>query len=371
MKLSKLHKHAFSAQTVKIKKPELPKFQSDEETGLNGFLRDFIDKEDLCNFNHTPDVQTTVDNYIPFSDFIASENPRILDYLFKEEMGCGAFSRVFRVVYLEDDEELAAKVYDCQKLYKEDFNGNYPTLECLRNEIDILSSVSHRYIITMVESLQDENTNSFIIIFPLARNGSLSGLLEKKLLSKHQIKICFHQMAVALHQLHTQNIVHRDIKPENILVFTYQYFALSDFSASCQLEHEGAMLVDTKGSPAFLSPEECSGKSFNPKAADVWAYGVSFYKSYFGEFPFDIGVASGLPMANSIMVVTEKLSNNDLSFPEETDPLIISFFSSVLNKDPTKRPSFSHIQNHKIFDDVRDIDRAFAEEELTILRNDV
>ena len=42
----------------------------------------------------------------------------------------------------------------------------------------------------------------------------------------------------------------------------------------------------TLGTPAFMSPEACSGQPFNSAAADCWALGVCLYLAVLGRLPF-------------------------------------------------------------------------------------
>ncbi len=63
--------------------------------------------------------------------------------------------------------------------------------------------------------------------------------------------------------VHAQKVVHRDIKPENLLIAADGTLKLSDFGVSYMFEGEDDALRKTTGTPAFLAPEICSGKSPN------------------------------------------------------------------------------------------------------------
>ena len=230
-----------------------------------------------------------------------------------------------------------------------------------------MGMLNHRYILTIFESINSPSTNSTLMVIPYAANGTVQHCLDDNLLDFKSISICFHQIGEGLRYMHEQNMVHRDIKPDNMLCFSETYFVLSDFSVSTVLESDNQLLEDTKGSPAFLSPEECSGELCEAKPCDVWAYGVSLYSAVFGMLPFNLAEGQGRTMANTILVVTEKLENESLQFPKKLpdglDDSVVDLLKKVLQKDPKKRPTFAEIVKHKYFKDAWPIDEQLLEEE--------
>lgn len=305
-------------------------------------------------------------SYFSFSIFILeNENPQIYEWQFKKEIGKGAMSRVFLAKNTETGEFSAAKVYNRTQLIKQTLGNEEPPILAVHREIEIMAKLVHRYILTIIEVIEDDFTNSLIMFMPYAGNGTLQTQLDKKTIDDAGLAICFHQIAEGLRYLHSKKIVHRDIKPENILAFSDEYFVLSDFSVSTELADDDLKLEDTKGSPAFLSPEECSGESYYPKPADVWAYGVSLYSAYFGKLPFNLDAGQGCTIANTVLVVTEMLQTQELTFPEDAkiDPSLEKLLRDTLQKDPMVRPTFEQIVKYEWFKDAWEIDQKLQEEE--------
>jgi serine/threonine protein kinase len=159
--------------------------------------------------------------------------------------------------------------------------------------------------------------------------------------------------------LHSENIVHRDLKPDNILCFEPDYFVVTDFSVSRKLDGPGVKLDDTRGSPAFLSPEECSGRAYDPKPADVWAFGISLFSAVFRLFPFNLDSAHGRALVATIIMVKELIEKEELVFPELPDGVdiaVLPLIRATLNKDVDERPTFEAVLKFDFFRDAWAVD---------------
>ncbi|MGH3341680.1 MAG: serine/threonine-protein kinase, partial [Carbonactinosporaceae bacterium] len=95
------------------------------------------------------------------------------------------------------------------------------------------------------------------------------------------------QVLGALEAAHADGIVHRDVKPANILTLADGRAKLGDFGIAQvrddpRITESGVMV----GSPAFMAPEQVSGRPAGPPA-DLWSLGVTLYVAVEGCSPFE------------------------------------------------------------------------------------
>ena len=97
-----------------------------------------------------------------------------------------------------------------------------------------------------------------------------------------------------LHTLEHAPMIHRDLKPENVMLATKEgpvnlstRVVLVDFGLA-KRNNVGQTMTQAGsfiGTPAYFSPEHCSGKKLDLRT-DIWAAGIVLYEMLSGKHPF-------------------------------------------------------------------------------------
>lgn len=110
---------------------------------------------------------------------------------------------------------------------------------------------------------------------------------------------------------------------------------IADFGISKILHGSNQKLLDTAGTPAFMSPELCSGETYSGQLADVWALGATMYMIRTGRPPF---------VANTVLQLYYKIQNEPLTWPPMAmDPGLRRLLEGMLVKDPSQRMTLQDV----------------------------
>ena len=248
-------------------------------------------------------------------DFILRNKGKLSDKYEKiQELGCGAFSKVFRVQNLS-----TKQVYACKEILK----SKIKNVDRFKNEINIMSKVDHPNIVKIREIFEDQRY--YQIIMEEIKGGSVFDRFIEKMeeneetYTEKEAAILFKQIMSAINYCHKQGISHRDIKLENLLYVSKVKNAqikMIDFGLSTFFENiiptlndvlrdEKGKMTEVVGTIHYMSPEVVEGK-YNEKC-DIWSAGVILYTILSGLLPFE---------GNSAKEVFKKILKLKYSFPE-------------------------------------------------------
>ncbi|MBT2468532.1 protein kinase [Streptomyces sp. ISL-66] len=145
------------------------------------------------------------------------------------------------------------------------------------------------------------------------------------------------EAAAGLAAVHGLGMVHRDLKPSNVML-TLRGLTLIDFGIAraaeqSQLTRTGMVV----GTPAYMAPEQASGRRQVSGATDVFALGSVLAYAASGRPPF--GEESGHGVL--YRVVHEEPELDPL---RELDPELAELVAACLDKDPEGRPTAAELQ---------------------------
>jgi serine/threonine-protein kinase len=141
----------------------------------------------------------------------------------------------------------------------------------------------------------------------------------------------------ALACVHDAGLVHRDVKPHNLFVVREgerETLKLLDFGIARSVHDttrfttEGALL----GTPAYMSPEQCSGERDLTPATDQYSLAVVLYEALTGVIPHD-APTPGLVIAARLSSAAAPLARRRSGLA----PAVASVVDRALSRDPSRR----------------------------------
>ena len=259
---------------------------------------------------------------------------KIGNYLIQQTLGEGTFGKVKLGIYLPNNEKVAIKVLEKDRMTDKDDQIR------VKREFDMLSKFNHPNVILVTEIF--ESLDSFYSVMEYCEGGELFNyIVEKKRLSEKETSFYYYQIINGLEYIHSLGIVHRDLKPENLLLTKEHLLKIIDFGLSNYFrENETELLSTPCGSPCYASPEMVSGKKYDGVKIDIWATGIILFAMLCGYLPFEDKI-------NDILF--DKILECKIDFPEYLSNEVIDLINKILVVDPEKRITIPEIKKHSFF----------------------
>jgi formylglycine-generating enzyme required for sulfatase activity/tRNA A-37 threonylcarbamoyl transferase component Bud32 len=152
------------------------------------------------------------------------------------------------------------------------------------------------------------------------------------------------QLASTLAELHHKGVVHRDLKPDNIKLVSDLSIPggvrtkILDLGIAKLLGEAAATQASVPGTPLYMSPEACEGRSVTGQA-DVYSLGCVLFELLCGRPPF-IGEAAS--------VITKRLFQSPPSprqFVPDLPRPVSELVCELLTRDPEARPSAAQVES--------------------------
>ena len=201
------------------------------------------------------------------------------EYDIERELGRGGMAVVFLARELALDRAVAIKVLPPEMALAPN------VAERFKREARMAASLDHPNIIPVYRVGQAGGVHYMVQKYIEGRS------LEAILNSQGALPISVTLMVLrcvtsALAFAHGRGIIHRDIKGANILIDTDGRILVSDFGIARAVEDvaltaSGAVV----GTPAFMSPEQCSGQPLGPQC-DQYSLGIVAFQMVTGTVPF-------------------------------------------------------------------------------------
>ncbi|XP_058086344.1 MAP3K epsilon protein kinase 1-like isoform X2 [Magnolia sinica] len=189
-------------------------------------------------------------------------------YMLGDEIGKGAYGRVYKGLDLENGDFVAIKQVSLENIAQEDLN-------IIMQEIDLLKNLNHKNIVKYLGSLKTKT--HLHIILEYVENGSLANIIKPTKFGpfpEQLVAFYIAQVLEGLVYLHEQGVIHRDIKGANILTTKEGLVKLADFGVATKLTEADVNTYSVVGTPYWMAPEviEMSGVC---AASDIWSVGCT------------------------------------------------------------------------------------------------
>jgi eukaryotic-like serine/threonine-protein kinase len=210
-------------------------------------------------------------------------------YRLIRKLGAGASGAVWHAKNELIDRDVALKVMR-PEVAEDDI-----ALQRFFNEAKASGRVRNQSIVEILDLGQAEDGSPFLVFELLDGEGLDAYLNREGLMPPERALELFVGVARALNLAHTQGVIHRDLKPANIFIhrtltgervakiLDFGISRVSDTGHNFSLTRTGMVV----GSPAYMSPEQASGREDLDGRADVWSLGVVLYECLTGTLPHE------------------------------------------------------------------------------------
>ncbi|XP_025831901.1 ovarian-specific serine/threonine-protein kinase Lok-like isoform X2 [Agrilus planipennis] len=337
---------------VNIKANRFPVIRDVSRNGtwVNGIL---VGKEKEVILQDGDKISVGMKNYTIFLFKQMIQQKDVPDEVLKkfvilETLGHGAFGKV-NLAFLKR----GCRPRAIKKLVKGKVSSNKNDTRKIKNEIKILSSLSHFFltqpnIVSMMEFF--ENDEAFFIVLEYMDGGTLHDrILRRDCMSEKEAKLIFYQIIRAVKYLHDNEITHRDLKPANILLNSDNVetvVKVSDFGLSKVTEND-TLLLTACGTPHFVAPEvwvyQYRGIPYTKKV-DIWSTGVILYYMLSTKLPFVPEQSDNLQMLRNLIIRGKYSTNGPIWETISNDGK--SILEKMLTVSPNSRADAEQIEKH-------------------------
>lgn len=201
-------------------------------------------------------------------------------------LGSGGMSEVYKARHIVTGKVVAVKILH-QKLAKDE-----TTSKRLKQEAQAAGALTHSSILSVHDFGVDSAGTPFLVM-DFLDGVSLSDILKKEgPLPIDRFLTIIQQVASALAHAQQQNVVHRDLKPSNIMILKEgkDRAKIVDFGIAKLVDPNNEVsqrLTQTGelfGSPLYMSPEQCTGTTVDPRS-DIYALGCVMFEALSGKTP--------------------------------------------------------------------------------------
>jgi serine/threonine protein kinase len=216
-------------------------------------------------------------------------------YEIRRPIGVGSMGAVYEGVHLELGKRVAIK------LLRSEFCGSNEAVARFRREARAASAIESEHVAQIFDFGRDDALGLFMVIEYLDGEDLEARLARERRVEVSEAAVIGWQLARGLARAHAVGVIHRDLKPANIFLTRRD-----DGTVLAKILDFGVSKLDggkwngsgpggvgpeptltehgtTLGTPQYMSPEQCEGKSALDARTDVWSLCAVLYEALAGE----------------------------------------------------------------------------------------
>lgn len=310
----------------------------DQACGENVTLRSAAESllqshEETSNFVDAPAYHAVAEMLVGDGDLRLGQ--LIAQYRITSLIGMGGMGKV----YLAEDTRLKRNV--ALKVLPMGTARDEVARKRLIREAQSAAALDHPNICAIHEVGEAEGTT--YIAMQYVAGETLDVLLTRRQLTCDESLAFAAQMADALAEAHSRNVIHRDIKPANLMVTTRGQIKILDFGLAKILTDRGMLDTEAEtqslvteagtivGTVPYMSPEQVKGEQLDVRS-DIFSFGAVVYEMFSGKQPFQAKTAAEIISA----ILTKQpvsLASYSIVLPPGLDELL----RKCLEKDRGQR----------------------------------
>ena len=261
------------------------------------------------------------------SEALLARVRRIFDgeYKVESELARGGMAIVYRATEIALERSIALKVL------RPDIGLTAGAAERFKREAQTVASLDHPNIIPVYRVGQ--LGGMFHIAMKFIEGRSLDAILESQgALPIAVVLTVLCDAARGLAFANARGIVHRDVKAANILIDSDGRVIVTDFGVALRASDVTLTAAGTLiGTPAYMSPEQCSGLRAGPQS-DQYSLAVVAFQMLAGATPFQSDTLAGIIKHHFFTPPPDlRIARNDIP------PALLQVISRALSKNATER----------------------------------
>ncbi|CAH0493988.1 unnamed protein product [Peronospora farinosa] len=272
-----------------------------------------------------------------------------LEYKIIEQIGQGAFAKVWKAYCAPKKIHVAIKIMDLEKITTsfEDIRAEVQTMKMTNhpNVLKCYCSFVHKDQLWLVTQLM--NKGSCLHVMNLFKKKGLGEGLKEDF-----VAVVLHETLKGLQYFHENGQIHRDIKAGNILLDSEGHVVIADFGVSGWMMEGGDRRKNRQtfvGTPCWMAPEVMEQVRGYDYKADIWSLGITALELAKGYAPY----ARFQPMKVLLLTLQEDPPSLRTYDDDGSGHQFGRHFKDVvklcLQKDPSKRPGTSALLKHSFF----------------------